>query len=229
MTARLLRYPPFDTPGRQLPRHIKYECKECNHVSAEWFPDTDKLGVLYEDCYPSKSDSPNPRIHSEVEIINRIVNRLGDGVNVLDFSCGDNYPILQKDLDVSLRACDVRTGYPYDGDRFFKFNPDSEPEQTFQAIFSVDALEHVSELESTWRYFNRALTMGGLMAHSFPTATAYPKGHHFYQIPFHANLFSEESLDRWAEKMGFAYTGSDPLPSSDVGSVHWFKKVGEIK
>jgi hypothetical protein len=161
-------------------------------------------------------------------LVRRLIERLGSDIDVLDFSCGDNYPILEQEFDASLYACDIRSGYPYDGDTFFRFDPVSEPERTFEAILSVDALEHVSEPEPTWRYFNHVLPTGGIMAHSFPTATEYPRGHHFFRIPFHACLFSTESLNLWAERMGFSYRGSESLPDSDVGEVYWFKKERTI-
>lgn len=227
--ATQLRYSSFETPGRTLPSHNKYQCVDCGHVSASWFPSTTRLGKLYEECYPVSITSPNFRIESEIEIASRIVDRMGERVDLLDFSCGDNYPILEEDINGTLHACDIRDGYPYDGDRFFQFNPREEPQSHFDGIFSVDALEHVSELVPTWEYFNKSLREGGLMAHSFPMATTYSRGHHFYRIPFHANLFSDESLNRWADQMGFAYEGAEPLPKSDVGEVHWFRKISELE
>lgn len=220
--AKQRKHPAFETPGQRLKPHVKYECETCGHVYTTWLPhDIDDVAALYERCYPVDG-SPTPRLDAEKELVERVVRQRGGVDAVLDFGCGDNHPVIDQ-LE-AVYACDVRPGYPYSG-RLFRFDPDEPPPRTFDAIVSVDAIEHVQHIKRAWQWFNLSLPVGGLMAHSFPLADHHRPDHHFRRIPFHGCLFSERSLVLWADRMGFRFLGAAPLSSSDVGTVYWFEKL----
>lgn len=227
-----LRYPAFETPNITIPPHDKYECQSCGHVFTKWLPnDIHNLGNLYSKAYDTDEVvKPNPRKSIERKLLDRIMEDLGDENRYLDFSCGNNYSVVTeaRSNGEQVFGCDIRESFPDDQEGLFHYHPEMTISCEFDGIISVDALEHVQDIESTWRFLNRSLVKGGIMLHSFPTAFRFHKGHHFFQIPFHACLFSRQSLRQWSEKMGFEYRGERKLFGSDVGYYYVFEKVDSV-
>lgn len=226
-----LRYPSFEAPNTTVPPHDKYECRSCGHVFTRWLPDdVDDVGNVYSEAYDDGRPEPNPRKPVERTLLDRAIEQMGSEGRYLDFSCGDNYSVVgdcrSEGLDV--HGCDIRESFPTDLDGLFRYHPEMSVERPFDGIVSVDALEHVQDVGSAWRFLNRSLVEGGVMLHSFPTAFRFHKGHHFFRIPFHACLFSRESLSRWSEHMGFEYLGERELPDSDVGYYYAFEKTRTV-
>jgi len=238
--ASVLRYGPFldvfDGPSQALPEirtgHEKYVCRECGHCFTTWFPALDEFSVLYSNLENDDQRLvPNSRCNAQREMIRRLIARRGPDGRYLDFGCGRNFSIchdMRRDgLDVC--ACDIHRSYPYDGEVFFRYDPARPDVSRFDGISSMDAIEHIQNIASVWRYFNRALKPGGFMVHSFPSVFRYGYGHLFCRIPVHACLFSRRSLQIWSDKMGFSYLGSEPLPDCDVGECYWFRKIREVQ
>lgn len=230
--AARLQYPAFDTENVRIPTHDKYECRSCGHIFTRWLPDdVDDLGELYSKAYDTdETPEPNPRKSAERELLDRAMEEQGKEHRILDFSCGNNYSIVTEARSDGHQVfgCDIRDSFPAEREGLFYYHPEMSVPHEFDGIVSVDALEHVQDIESTWRFLNRALVEGGVMLHSFPTAFRFHRGHHFLQIPFHACLFSRESLSRWSERMGFAYRGERELLDSDVGYYYAFEKVNPV-
>lgn len=230
--ATRLRYPRFETANMIIPSHDKYECRSCGHVFTRWLPDDiDDLGDLYSMAYDTDEIAgPNPRKSAERKLLNRAMEERGADGNYLDFSCGHNYSVVTdaRSDGEQVYGCDIRDSFPVEREGLFQYHPEMSVPREFDGIVSVDALEHVQDLEAAWQFLNRALVEGGVMLHSFPTAFRFHRGHHFFQIPFHACLFSRESLSRWSERIGFAYRGERELPGSDVGYYYAFEKVESV-
>lgn len=226
-----LSYPPFETPHLPIPAHDKYKCCTCGHVFTQWLPnEINALGDLYSEAYDEEgTPAPNPRKSAERRLLDMSMEEHQEG-SFLDFSCGNNYSVVMeaRSEGFDVYGCDIRESFPAELEGLFQYHPSMDVPRTFDGIVSVDALEHVQDMESAWRFLNRSLEDGGVMLHSFPTAFRFHRGHHFFQIPFHACLFSRESLSRWSKQMGFKYRGEHVLTGSDVGYYYEFEKVEPV-
>lgn len=230
--ATQFRYPSFGTPGEEIPPHNKYRCRSCGHMFTRWLPpNIDDIGDLYSRAYDTHEEpEANPRKEIERVLLNESMEECGKNGCYLDFSCGNNYEAVleARSKGHNIFGCDIRESFPADQEGLFQYHPEMNRSQDFDAIVSVDAVEHIQNIESAWKFFNKSLKEGGLMLHSFPTAFRFNLGHHFMQIPFHACLFSEESLHRWSQQMGFKYCEERELPGSDVGYYYVFEKTRSL-
>jgi SAM-dependent methyltransferase len=220
-------------PSAALPEvqtHRKYLCSHCGHLFTPWLDgDLQQVSAKYGGIYGSDQlYRENERAAFQLGLIQYALKHLGrgQGVRVLDFGCGPNISPTKKmrDRGYDVRCCDILEGYPYDGEVFFRYRlEEARWFGSFDAIVSIDVMEHLGDTVSAWRNLNRLLKPGGMMAHCFPTRMHYSLRHACCSTPFHTCIFSWKSLQILTGKTGFRLEAIDSF-NADVPFVFRFRK-----
>ena len=225
-------------PSATLPEvrsHVKYVCMGCGHYFTAWLDtDLEQIGEKFEGIYESDQlFRENSRAAYQLNLLSYALKRLEgkSAPRILDFGCGPNTSptMTMREDGHDVRCCDILGSYPYDGDIFFRYDgEDTRWERQFDAIVSIDVIEHLGNTRSSWRELNRLLAPDGIMAHCFPTRLHYGLRHPCCRTPFHTCIFSRESLQLIAEKSGFRLEAIKPF-DADVPYVFYFRKIGEAQ
>jgi SAM-dependent methyltransferase len=124
-------------------------------------------------------------------------------------------------------SCDILPHYPYDGQFFFRYDPnDRSRDGQFEAIISIDVIEHLGNTLDAWKSLNKLLKPNGVMAHSFPSRIHFSLLHDHCAAPFHTSLFSRKSLELLSAKAGFSLEAIEPFPAG-IPYVFRFRKIRE--
>lgn len=224
-------------PSATLPLvqgHTKYLCKHCGHFFLPWAgTDLEDTRAMYRGIYAGDvGKTENKRAAFQLNLIRYVIGHLGTQANpvVLDFGCGPNTSPAQRmrEAGYDVRCCDILDAGPADAAVFFQYDPaDSRWNGRFDAIVSVDVIEHLGDTLEAWRALNRLLRPGGIMAHCFPSRIHYSLRHKCWATPFHACGFSRKSLEMLARKTGFEWETTEPFPA-DVPFVFRFRKTRDV-
>lgn len=184
--------------------HDKFCCCNCGHLFATWLIGED-VGKLYSSIQQDEVLHENNRKELQNEMM-RIGLKYSDGYNVLDFSCGANYRAAQelREEGYCAYSCDIMPGFPYD-DHFFKYTDRTRHQYkgVFDAISSVDVMEHLNTPIEDFQAFNDMLVPGGYMVHFTPFIEYIPLHGSHADTAFHTCFVSNKSLKILCEKTGF--------------------------
>lgn len=224
-------------PSAELPEvksHRKFLCEACGHFFTSWLDgDLSEVSSKYQGIYNNnKLLKENGRASYQLGLMKYVLQKSGgiDKLRILDFGCGPNVSPTKtmRAAGHDVHCCDILDIYPYDGDVFFRYDLSKVRSlEPFDAIVSIDVVEHLGNTFEAWRGFNKMLKLGGKMAHCFPSRFHYSLRHKYCTTPFHTCIFSKQSLSIILKKAGFQLSAIDPF-SADVPYVFYFEKVMEI-
>lgn len=242
-TTRKISFPSLvNSPAscQSLPEihdHLKHLCTNCGHLFASWIDgNLQKTGKTYQQYHGFYNSEPlyqeNERAPFQLALLRYILPYLSHlpEVRILDFGCGANTSptITMRAEGYDVRCCDILDGYPYDDQIFFRYkHHDARWLGAFDAIVSLDVMEHLGNTVDAWCNLNRLLKPNGLMAHCFPTLWTYPLRHSYFACPLHICIFSKQSLHLLMNKTGFSLETMESFPS-DVPFVYRFRKIREV-
>ncbi len=219
----------------QVQGHQKHVCLSCGHYFTPWLDESlQSVATIYEmtEKTPPEEQSENPRSQFQLSLLRYVVAHLGSkpGLSLLDFGCGANRTpthVMRK-LGYDAHCCDILDGFPFDNDVFFRYEiNDARWFGRFDAITSIDVIEHLGNTLSAWRNLNRLLKPNGIMAHCFPTRMHYGLRHWYCANPVHVCFFSRRSLRLLTRMTGFRLEVVEKF-DADVPYVFRFRKVHEI-
>jgi len=217
----------------EVQTHRKYLCPHCGHFFTLWLDiDVEQISTKYQGIYDADQlFRENERAAYQLDLIRYALRHLEgkDNVAILDFGCGPNTSptMTMRGAGYDVRCCDILSGYAYDGDIFFHYDPaDTRWLGSFDAIVSIDVIEHLGNTVSAWHNLNHLLKADGIMAHCFPTRLHYGLHHNYCATPFHTCIFSRKSLQILAAKSGFKLEAIEPF-QADVPFVFRFRKIRE--
>ena len=225
-------------PSMSLPEvqsHRKYLCSNCGHFFTPWL-DTNlaEVATKYQGIYDSDQLlQENERAAYQLGLLRLALDHLGDkpDVRILDFGCGSNISPTKtmREEGYDVRCCDILDIYPYDGDVFFRHDlEDTRWYGKFDAIVSIDVIEHLGNTVQAWRSLNQLLKRDGVMLHCFPTRLHYGLRHSYCESPYHTCIFSRKSLRILTDMTGFTLEAIESF-DADVPYVFRFRKMAEIK
>ncbi|MCK5014128.1 MAG: class I SAM-dependent methyltransferase [Candidatus Omnitrophica bacterium] len=217
----------------EVQTHRKYLCSYCGHFFTPWLDiDLEQISTKYQDIYDSNQlFQENERASYQLDLIRYALKHLDgkENVAILDFGCGPNRSptMTMREAGYDVRCCDILDRYVYDGDIFFRYDmADTRWFGSFDAIVSIDVIEHLGNTVSAWRSLSRLLKADGIMAHCFPTRLHYSLNNNYCATPFHTCIFSRKSLRMLAAKTGFKLEAIEPF-QADVPFVFRFRKIRE--
>lgn len=214
--------------------HSKYLCLNCGHFFTNWLKrNIETTAKLYSGRYHGNElFIENFRAKFQKELLYYVLKRLNcpEKARLLDFGCGPNisptYKLREEGYDV--RCCDILPDYKYDGDIYFQHTNDSMKWRGhFDAIVSIDVIEHLGNTLETWLYFNQVLKINGIMAHCFPSRYHFGFNHYTFRTAFHTCLFSKNSLSLLLEKTGFVLEAVEPF-DADIPYLFRFRKTQDV-
>lgn len=223
--------PPGKANGAAAPR--KYLCRRCGHFFDPGLDGSlDRAATVYrQDKTPAALTQENARSVHQLSLLRRVLARLDtpEDACVLDFGCGSNRSPTRtlRAEGIDAHCCDILADYPYDEDIFFQYElNDPHWRGRFDALCSIDVIEHLGDTLKAWGSLNRMLKPGGWMAHCFPARMHYALRHPTCLAAEHACIFSRRSLQMTSQATGFRLMGVSFFPA-DVPFVFEFQKVGE--
>jgi SAM-dependent methyltransferase len=215
----------------EVRHHEKSLCEACGHLFTDWLDeDVKEVGTVYEGIYSGDHlFKENPRAAYQLGLLRYAISHLKGMANpsLLDFGCGPNLSPSRTLREEGIRtlSCDILPNYPYDGQLFFRYDPeDRSHDRQFDAIISIDVIEHLGNTLDAWKSLNRMLRPNGIMAHSFPSRIHFSLLHDHCAAPFHTSLFTRRSLDILTAKAGFSLEAIEPFPAG-IPYVFRFRKV----
>lgn len=218
----------------EVREHIKYICCRCGHYYSDWLDgNVVNIADKYNDRYENEQSlQENERIAFQRQLLEQALLRLNrDTARVLDFGCGGNFRAAQEmhAQGKNTYCCDILDGLPYDHEGFFKLSYNIKDHRGFfDAVVSIDVIEHLGDTFKSWAYLNRILRPKSIMLHCFPTLLHYATDHPYFQDPFHVCIFSGTSLSILCERTGFSLVGVESFPA-DVPHLFVFQKNRELE
>lgn len=192
--------------------HHKYLCLYCGHYFTPWLDiDIRSVGRKYQELHGVYDPTPlfreNKRAAFQLNLIRYALDHLAGKCDprILDFGCGPNISptTTMRHEGHDVRCCDIIDGYHYDNEIFFRYDiTDTRWLGAFDAIVSIDVIEHLGNTLEAWRHLNKMLKPDGIMAHCFPTRMHYSLCHCYFSVPLHTSIFSKTSLDMLTAKTG---------------------------
>ena len=216
--------------------HDKYYCPTCHFLWAEVFDNLSlaEYGVKYtENNYDHQRRPVEPRMAFAPLLLAYLIWRTG-GSRFLDYGCGYNYSYIYelRSRGIDLWGCDISAAVPYS--RYVRRLPDEGyPPAWFDAIYSIDVMEHVAEFFADFATMARIVRPGGLILHNTISLDRYWKGDGqppddpMVWAPWHCSVFSEKSATLLAEKSGLEFCGT-VRTHSDTGLAFLFRKPGPL-
>ena len=216
--------------------HDKYYCPACHFLWAEVFDNLSlaEYGVKYtENNYDHQRRPVEPRMAFAPLLLAYLIWRTG-GSRFLDYGCGYNYAYIYelRSRGIDLWGCDISATVPYS--RYVRRLPDEGyPPGWFDAIYSIDVMEHVAEFFADFAAMARIVKPGGLILHNTISLDRYWKGDGqppddpMVWAPWHCSVFSEKSSALLAEKIGLKFCGT-VRTHSDTNLAFLFRKPGPL-
>lgn len=214
----------------EVQAHRKHLCTACGHLFSRWLDaGLGDVAQRYEGIYSSDQlYRENSRAAYELALMRDVLRRLDrNEPSILDFGCGPNASPARtlRAEGRDARCCDILSGYPYDGDVFFRYDRNDLPRHgAFDAIVSIDVIEHLGDTVEAWLGLNALLKPDGIMAHCFPSRMHYGLRHPACATPFHTCLFTRKSLSLLCARTGFQWEGVERF-AADVPYAFRFRKV----
>jgi SAM-dependent methyltransferase len=192
-----------------------------------------EYGLKYtENNYDHQRRPVEPRMAFAPLLLAYLIWRTG-GSRFLDYGCGYNYSYIYelRSRGFDLWGCDISAAVPYS--RYVRRLPAEEyPTAWFDAIYSIDVMEHVAEFFADFATMARIVRPGGLVLHNTISLDRYWKGDGqppddpMVWAPWHCSVFSNRSVALLAEKSGLEFCGT-VRTHSDTGLAFLFRKPGQ--
>lgn len=215
----------------EVQAHRKHLCTACGHLFSRWLDaGLGDVAQRYEGIYSGDQlYRENSRAAYQLALMRYALRRLGDppDARILDFGCGPNVSPARtlRAEGRDARCCDILSGYPYDDDVFFRYDRNDLPRHgAFDALVSIDVIEHLGDTIEAWLGLNALLKPTGIMAHCFPSRMHYGLRHSACATPFHTCLFTRRSLSLLCARTGFQWEAVERF-AADVPYVFRFRKV----
>jgi SAM-dependent methyltransferase len=224
-----------------------FRCRACGNIYINPRPDECEFATIYPDSYHSldyrgKSNSLVSRVRAKLET-RRLLRYCAEApaqARILDIGCGDGFHLnllrqfgpaswTLEGLDVDPRAARFaqESGLNIHLGEIEKIRL---PADSYDAVYSIQTIEHVSSPYAILSEVRRILKPGGTMVVVTDNTDSidarlfrrsYWGGYHF---PRHWNLFNRAALSRLAERAGLEVVRVDTL----VSPVNWVYSIRNL-
>ena len=216
--------------------HEKFYCPHCRFMWTDVFDklDAEAYGCKYlENNYDHQRRPTESRMAFAPSLLRTLIN-LNAGRRFLDYGCGYNHTYIYelRSRGFDLWGCDISPAINYS--RYITQIPfDRFPDDFFDAVYSIDVMEHFADPVNDFSDIARMVKPGGYLLFNTISLDSYIKGEFqppddpMVWAPWHCSIFSTDSAERLAELSGLDFKGA-MRTNSDTGLAFLFRKPGPL-
>lgn len=212
-----------------------YQCEDCQFLFTQDFPVETEIGKYYETPdYISHSDTKKGLMNRVYHIVRmRMLNKKaqlitkstkkGSG-NILDIGTGTGYfsHTMQK-MGWKVSAIEKSAQARAFAKQNFNLDVKDEsalvnlPKNSFDAITLWHVMEHLEQLNDTWKKLYDLLDKNGKLIVAVPNCDSYDAQKYkedwaAYDVPRHLWHFTPKTMEQFATKHHFTLVSSHPMP-----------------